>query len=501
MRKLKPFVPKRYNYRRTKPKSFRIPISRNIFPTQSPNALDLWGSMDTEVCVDGPVGCTKTVNSMLYILGLHEKYPKFQSLIVRNEAKTLHTTIIPQLFNKILRYHPTSNRNPFKLYGGVNRAAHILFANEGQMTFGGMDDRGKIMGSEYDLIFYNQVEREYSERNWEALIGRGLEGRAGNWPHPEYGYDRPRFRIIGDANPSAPTHWLKAREGSGILRFISFNHNDNPLYFYDGVETERGIRNYAELEKRYHGYERERMVYGRWVSAEGVVYTMFKPKQEDGTPHHIRYVHRHEIGDGWRWFLGIDYGTVNAMCVQLWALSPKRDRHIMYKEIYGTDMTPQTFIPMIGNMLDSVGITKTQLTNIFSDHNASHNKDLRNAGYFVTEADKVDKLSRIDLCKDWLAKEYEVPGKPYPEPAVVFNSNSLFNRPDPTLKGQPKQTVDEFPLYSYKEEENRKGDYTDEAPMKKWDHGMDPFGYYMRGVMEYVPYHLISAHANFAKAA
>ena len=188
----------------------KIPIARNLMATQSENALSLWRADDTEICVDGPVGCTKTVYAMLKILGLHERYPGFQSLVVRSEAKTLHTTIIPQLFNKIFRYHVKSKRNPFSLYGGENRASHITFDNGGKMTFGGMDDSGKILGSEYDLIFYNQCERETKQKNWQDLIGRGLEGRAGNWPHWEYGFARPRFQIIADANPSAPTHWLKA---------------------------------------------------------------------------------------------------------------------------------------------------------------------------------------------------------------------------------------------------------------------------------------------------
>lgn len=485
---------------RVKPRVMRIPIAPALVPTQSERVLDLWHAEDTELCVDGPVGCTKTVQIILKMFALHERYPNFQSLVVRSEAKTLHTTITPQIFNKILRYPVKSKKNPFVLYGGKNRASHIEFENGGRMTFGGMDDSGKILGSEYDFIFYNQAERERYERNWQDLIGRGLEGRAGNWPSVDGGYDRPRFQIVADANPSAPTHWLKAREDSEQLRFISFKHEDNPLYFYDGVMTERGERTISELEKRYIGYMRDRYVYGLWVAASGLVYVMFKPKveiEEHGVKrkitHHVRYVHREEIGDDWSWFGSVDYGNVHAMCCQLWAMSPDRKRHILYKEIYHTELTPRTFIPMIEKMVAEVGV---KLKTVFTDHDASHNDDMRFAGFHVTEADK-DIISGIALVKDWLSREYDKPGLLHPEPAVIFHSNSLFHPPDPNLYGKPQRTIDEFPLYAYREEADRKGDESDEKPDKAWDDGMDPTRYYFKGVEKYVPHQMVSSHANF----
>ena len=490
-----------YNPRKSRVSNISIPIASNLVPTQSDRVLDLWRCDDTEVCVDGPVGCTKTVQTVLKIFGLHERYPKFQSLIVRSEAKTLHTTILPQIFNKVLRYPISSKKNPFKLYGGENRASHIDFNNGGRMTFGGMDDSGKILGSEYDLIFYNQVERELKQKNWEDLIGRGLEGRAGNWPHWKYGYDRPRFQIIGDANPSAPTHWLKSREDLDQIRFISFKHEDNPLYYYNGVWTERGLRTVAELEKRYTGYMKERMVYGRWKSAEGVVYPMFKPEVEVEVfgskrkfPFHVKYVDRGDIPAGWKWFCSIDYGSVNAMCCQLWACHPNYERHIMFREIYHTGLTPKTFIPMIQKMLSEAQVPYVEV--MFTDHDASHNQDLRDAGFSIREADK-DILSGLELVKDWLSKEYIIKDLPYTEPAIIFNSNSLAHPMDSNLFGKAHKTIDEFGLYAYREEDDRKGDDTDEKPKPMWDHGMDTVRYYLKGVMAYVPYQRVSEIAHF----
>lgn len=494
-------------YRRTSNikahRTISIPISAALLPTQSERVLDLWRADDTELCVDGPVGCTKTVQVMLKILGLHEKYPGFQSLIVRSEAKTLHTTIVPQLFTKIFRYHVKSKRNPFRLYGGENRAAHLDFDNGGRMTFGGMDDSGKILGSEYDFIFYNQAERERYQKNWQDLIGRGLEGRAGNWPHPVYGYERPRFQIVADANPSAPTHWLKARQAADQIRFISFKHEDNPLYYYNGDWLERGLRTVKELEERYTGYMRDRYVYGRWVAAQGIVYVMFKPEveiEEHGikrkVPYHVRYINFDDVGADYDWFCSVDYGSVNAFVCQLWAVHPNREKYILYREIYHTGLTPRTFIPMMQKMVKDVSV---DIKTVFTDHDASHNIDLRHAGFHVTEADKSDFLSGIELCKDMLMRDKDVSGQIIAEPEVLFHSNPLVHMPDPKLFGLPHKTIDEFPLYAYREEEDRKGDDTDERPDRKHNHGMDAMRYLFKGVDGYHPRTVASGHANFKK--
>lgn len=461
----------------------RIPLATNILPTQSDNVLDLWTSKDFEILVDGPVNCAKSFHIMLYILRLHERYPNFQSLVVRNEQKTLHTTIVPQLFNKILRYHPKSSRNPFNLYGGVNRAIHLDFDNGGRMTFGGMDDSGKILGSEYDLIFYNQVEREPKEKNWTDLIGRCSEGRGGNWPGPD-GY--PIGRIIGDANPSGPSHWLMNRKRLDQIRFISFRHHDNPLFFYNGEETPYGKRAIADLKKRYSGYQLARMVYGEWVAASGIVYDMFHKKA------HVKLVRRGDIPNSYEWFVAIDFGSVHASCVQLWASAPDGSKHIMFKEIYHSGLIIEELCRMTKILLNGV-----KPKAIYADHNAHHIERMKREGFMVTEADKRDKLEGIDLCKEMMLRGYneEKPGESNCE--VIFNRNSLIHPPDKELFGAPAKTIDEFGLYAYKEEDDRRGDETDEEPVKKFDNGMDTFRYYMKGRNNYRPYIMISGSANF----
>ena len=452
-------------------RSMRIPFKDNLIAMQSETVLDFFSCRDTEVLVSGPRNCAKSMAMWLRTLALHEKHPRLQSVVVRAEMKSISDTVIPQLFNKVFKYPPGSRKNPFELYGGINRPQHIQFSNGGRMTFGGMDDPGKVLGGEYDLIIYNQPERERREKAWLDLIGCGEGGRGGNWIVD----GEPFFQIMGDANPDAKTHWLMGRVAQEMMRHIKFTHRDNPLLFYDGDWTTQGVNTREGLKKRFTGYMLRRMVYGEWCAAEGVVYNMFNNK-ELGL-NHLKPVKRIDIPDYWKWYMSIDYGSNNPSVCQLWACDPNAQKHILFREAYMTGLHITQFLPYIQG---TVGDESVQT--IFGDHDSGHNDYLRDQGYHVTDAQKKNmKLIGIDKCKELLSEQDR----------VIINSNSLWHGPDPELDGKAQCTADEFPLYSYKEEDRKKGDHTDEEPLKKWDHGMDAFRNYVVGVENYVPYEFV----------
>jgi hypothetical protein len=86
-------------------------------------------------------------------------------------------------------------------------------------------------------------------------------GRAGNTPHPQ---------VFGDCNPGPPHHWIKNR---ATLKVLESRHEDNPtLWDAERREwTEQGRRTLAVLDA-LPGVRRDRLRFGRWVSAEGVVF-------------------------------------------------------------------------------------------------------------------------------------------------------------------------------------------------------------------------------------
>ena len=443
-----------------------LPLQPMLKTTQSRMIIDYLKTEEREVLASGPVNCAKTIMSLLYIMALHCAIPGFQSMILRTEAKTIYSTILPQLFNKILALAPKDPRQPFTLYGGDKRPLEINWKNGGTTFFAGLDNSEKVRGAELDLIFHSQLERETFEGAYLDLIGRIEGGRGGNW-HLRDG--TPFNQLIGDANPASPHHWLKSREKEKQLEFFNFGHEDNPALYYNYGWTPQGTITVNGLKKRYSGYMLERMVYGKWVGASGLVYPMFSKSS------HVKPITRDDIGADFQWFLSNDYGGRAPFCYGLWAVNANRNKYILFREVYHTLWPVDEQIRFLKEKV----IHDIKPKTMFADWDFQHNTMFEAAKIDITLADK-KKLEGIDKVKELLA----VPG------AIIFNENALVHPPDIELTGKAHCTVDEFYTYSYREEGNLTGvARIDEEPVKGTDHGMDAMRYLIKTLskVNYIP--------------
>ena len=105
-------------------------------------------------------------------------------------------------------------------------------------------------------------------------------------------------------NPDSPNHWfytqwIQKAEEKRALR-LHFTMQDNPTM------TPAKI---ARTESMFSGVFYDRYVLGKWVVAEGLVYTMFDRARHVGLPEEL------PRGD---WYISIDYGTVNPTSMGLW---------------------------------------------------------------------------------------------------------------------------------------------------------------------------------------
>ena len=113
-----------------------------------------------------------------------------------------------------------------------------------------------------------------------------------------------RAKLWFSCNPDSPNHWfytewIKKAEEKKALR-LHFTMHDNPTM------TPAKI---ARTESMFSGVFYERYVLGKWVVAEGLVYTMFSTEKHVGLPEEL------PRGD---WYISIDYGTVNPTSMGLW---------------------------------------------------------------------------------------------------------------------------------------------------------------------------------------
>lgn len=106
-------------------------------------------------------------------------------------------------------------------------------------------------------------------------------------------------KLFGTTNPDGPAHWLKVeyidRANTLGLRHFTFTLDDNPSLDPAYVTA---------IKAEHSGLWYQRLILGRWVAAEGVVYDAWNPARMvvDTLP---------KID---RWFaVGIDYGTTNPL--------------------------------------------------------------------------------------------------------------------------------------------------------------------------------------------
>lgn len=175
--------------------------------------------------------------------------------------------------NKLtVRCRRTGKVNTFYLFGGKDEASYALV--QGITLAGALLDEVALM----PRSFVEQVVARCS-----------VEGS----------------KMWFNCNPEGPEHWfykewvLKAQERNAL--HIHFTMEDN--YSLSVKIKER-------YERMYTGVFYQRYIKGLWCVAEGLVYQLFDPK--------LHVVHTApEVG---RYFISVDYGTLNPFSAGLWCL-------------------------------------------------------------------------------------------------------------------------------------------------------------------------------------
>ena len=109
----------------------------------------------------------------------------------------------------------------------------------------------------------------------------------------------PGAKLFGTTNPDGPAHWLKVEyidQGARLdLRHFTFTLDDNPSLDPAYVRA---------IKAEHQGLWYQRLILGKWVAAEGVVYEAWDPS--------LHVVSTLPAMDRWLG-LGIDYGTTNPL--------------------------------------------------------------------------------------------------------------------------------------------------------------------------------------------
>lgn len=328
-----------------------------------------WDCRDPEVLLEGPAGCGKTRTLLELVYALCTYYPGIRVLFLRNVKASLAESILPCWEGEVLwPGHPLLHDSQVSM---ENRRSYTFpFArNVGDGTFHPKDEGVSYEGQSHIVLGgldKSQVEKTFSAQYDVICVFEAFEVSLDAWEklfRANRNWRMPWQMMVADTNPGHANHWLnrradqdmvvpkelaevvKVRPGQKQMTRLCAKHKDNPVYWDRKAKTwtDKGA-GYMQKLHSLSGARKERLLYGKWVTEEGLVFEDWHRgthvihghlKREHGT--HRLYV------QGWKepvvltWFLaGIDWGFhPNPGVVQVWGMD-QEDRRFLVAEIYRT---------------------------------------------------------------------------------------------------------------------------------------------------------------------
>jgi phage terminase large subunit len=406
---------------------------------------DFFASDAFELMISGPAETGKTASSCVKLHHLMATTPKARGVMLRKTYASLISTVHETYKEVIAR----SDVQPVA-YGG-EKPQWYDYPNGSRLYLGGMDNAQKVLSGERDFIYFCQAE-EATLQDWETLTTRAT-GRAGATDTPQ---------VFGDCNPGPPTHWIVNRPS---LKVIESRHIDNPrLYDADGALTAAGARSMGILEA-LTGILRERLYLGRWVAAEGLVFNFDKA---------IHLIDPFPIPPEWTRYRVIDFGFINPFAC-LWVARSPDGRLYVYRQHYHTQMLVSDHAKVIQAVErwycedGTPNPDREKITATLADHDAEDRATLSSLGIGTIPGpkavrpgiDAVEELLKLDATK---------------RPRLYVFRDSLLTRDERLFeRRQPVCLEQEFDLYAYPKAAD--GKVQKEAPVKLYDHAIDPLRY------------------------
>jgi hypothetical protein len=428
-----------------------------------------------ELMISGPAETGKTFGALYFLDAFMRKFAGAQGVIGRKVLATMNGSVL-QTWRRVIAL-----RGGVRVYGG-EKPEWYDYANGSRVWVAGLDNPGKALSSERDIIYINQAE-ELQLDDWQTLKTR-TTGR---------GAVAPWTLLYGDCNPGAPTHWIMHRPA---LVVKESRHVDNPsLYTETGELTPQGVLSMSDLDS-LEGVLKERYRYGRWRVAEGAVYNFDR---------RLHIVAEMPAGwEDWRKVRGIDFGYNNPF-VCLWAAIDPDGRIYIYRQLYMTERTVDQHAEQIKRcerwyktfddfellddatraqyMLDEQGYwmldrrsrqpvanpDRERITSTVADHDAEDRATLLNQKIVSIPAKKA-----ISVGVQAMQKRLRKAGDGRPRFFVL--ENCLVERDERlALKHQPTSIEQEFDVYVWPK--GADGKPQKETPVDLYNHAMDAARY------------------------
>ena len=245
----------------------------------------------------GAVRSGKTYSSILKFIDFLKNGPQGDCMIVGVNRSTIQRNVLNQLYAFLGFPPPPAKSTETKLY---SRNIYFVGAHDESAV-------RAIQGSTLACAYVDEATC-IPEPFWRMLISRlSIEGA----------------QLLATCNPEGPAHFIKKqyidRKGDLDLVYWNFVLDDNPALPESYKEN---------LKKEYQGsHYYKRLILGEWAASTGAVF--------DGFDSDNLFIDRMDTPS--YYIAAIDYGTINATCCLLAAISPTRWPQIRIEEEYYHD--------------------------------------------------------------------------------------------------------------------------------------------------------------------
>jgi phage terminase large subunit len=392
-------------------------------------AREMVNCRDSEVVLHGAAETGKTLSILWKLHIAAMKYPGASIVIMRKTQTSVYSSTLQTFMNKVLG--PNEMTWPCIPYGG-NKPEWFDYVNKSRIWIAGMDKSSRVLSSEHDIVFWNQVE-EATVEEWEVCTTR-TTGRAGHIPHSQ---------TIGDCNPAWPTHWMYNRPS---LKIFYSHHTENPvLYDQDtGEITQQGERTIGVLSA-LTGVRRTRYLEGKPAQAEGIVYDEWDPS------YHLIA----EAPECSRHIAGVDWGYRKPGCIIVFGIDGDDNAYVK-AQIYRREETIDWWAARAQELRDEFKIE----TFICDPSEPGYIEKFRLAGLNSQKANNAI-LPGINAVKDRFGRDG----------LFVIIDNLRYTDSGLLSERKAHKLQDEFLSYVWS---NVK---TKEIPIKEDDHAMDVLRY------------------------
>ncbi|MDX2513850.1 phage terminase large subunit [Streptomyces stelliscabiei] len=410
----------------------------------------LMGCKDNEVLLSGAAGTGKSVGALMKMHLACLSVPGVRALIARKTHASLTSSTLVTFRQKVAAEALTAGLVSF--YGGsAQEPASFRYSNGSVIVVGGLDRSTRLLSTEYDLVFVDEAI-EATPEDLDTLVTRLRNGRLS--------YQQ----LIMSTNPGPPTHHLKQRADAGRCTMLYSVHEDNPRLYADGEWTEYGQAYLARLDS-LTGARYQRMRWGKWVAAEGLVY--------EGWDESVHVIDRFKISPEWTRWISIDLGFTNPTCIQWWAEDPD-GRLYLHRELYRTRTLMEDHAKRMLELMKypSGQWREPQPRAIICDHDAEDRATLEKHLGLSTAAAKKTVSDGIQAVQSRL--KVQADGKPR---LFIFRDSLAEVDEDLAARALPTRTVEEITGYIWAVKPGSGGSELKEEPLKKDDHAMDALRY------------------------